>query len=275
MNPYEAGLLGIIEGLTEFLPVSSTAHLTVTEKLLGFQIDAREITAFTATVQIGSILAALIYFRADILRLAGAWFRGLVSAEARAKPDYRMAWLVIVGSLPIGIVGLLAEGVITGPLRNLWVIVVALLAWSAVIVFAERTARRSRGEDSITLTDVLIIGGVQSLALIPGVSRSGATISIGLMRGLDRVSATRLSFLLSIPAITAAGLYELPKALTEGVGWLPTLVGAVVSFVVAYAAITWMLAFVKRNSLTWFVPYRVLLALVVGGLLLSGVLTAT
>lgn len=275
MNPFEAGLLGVVEGLTEFLPVSSTAHLTLTEKLLGMPIAAREITAFTATVQVGSILAALIYFRADIIRLVGAWFRGLFSAQARAKPDYRMAWLVIIGSLPIGIVGLLGEDLVTGPLRNLWVVVVALLVWSVVIVYAERTARQTRGEDSLTLVDTLLIGVVQSLALIPGISRSGATISVGLMRGLDRVAATRLSFLLSIPAITAAGLYELPKSLSQGVGWGPTLVGVIASFVVAYAAITWMLAFVKRNSLSWFVPYRILLAVVIGGLLLSGVLTAT
>src|SRR5690606_36332408 len=157
--------------------------------------------------QVGSIAAAFVYFWRDIVRLARSWLRGLVSAEARQAPDYRFAWCVIAGSLPIGIVGLAGEDIIEGPLRNLWVVAAALILWSPVLVLAERLGRQKLGEGDLTLRDALTIGLAQCLALIPGVSRSGATISAGLLRGYDRVTATRLAFFLAIPALTAAGAF--------------------------------------------------------------------
>ena len=263
MNLLEAVILGIVEGLTEFLPVSSTGHLTITEGLLGLDVDSTSITAFTAVIQTGAIVAVLVYFRQDILRLLGAVVRGTGSAEVRRGPDWREAWYVAAGSIPIGIVGLALKDFIEGPLRSLWVVGVALIAWSGVMIWAERNARMVHSETEMSLRDVLIIGMVQCVALVPGVSRSAATISAGLVRGLDRVSATRLSFLLAIPALTAAGALELKDALGAGVGVGPTVVGTVVSFFVAYATIAWLLRFVAHNPITWFVPYRVALGVAV------------
>jgi undecaprenyl-diphosphatase len=278
MDLIQALILGIVEGLTEFLPVSSTGHLTITESLLGLPVDDPGVTAFTAIIQVGAILAVLVFFWADIARLGAAWFRGVFQRESRSHPDYRFAWYVIIGSIPIGIVGFAAKDLITGGLRSLWVVVVALVAWSFVMVAAERAGRRDRNEQEVNLKDTLVIGFVQCIALIPGVSRSGATISAGLFRNLDRVTATRLSFFLSIPALITAGAYE---ALTEAgsistsVGWGPTIVGTVVSFIVAYATIAWLLRFVAKHSITVFVGYRIGLAAVVAGLLLTGTISAT
>jgi undecaprenyl-diphosphatase len=258
----DASVLGVVEGLTEFIPVSSTAHLTIVERLLGLQVDAKGVTAFTAVIQVGAILAVLIFFRQEILRLLRAFFTGIVRPSARRDPDWRMAWFVIVGSIPIGVVGLAARNVIEGPFRNLWVVAIGLLVWSPVMVYAERHGRQSRPEGDMRLADAIAIGVVQCAALVPGVSRSGATISAGLLRDLDRVSATRISFLLSIPALTAAGLFELPSSIHDGPGALPTLVGTVIAFFVAYASIAWLLRFVAHHPISWFVPYRVGLAIV-------------
>jgi undecaprenyl-diphosphatase len=267
----DATVLGVVEGLTEFIPVSSTAHLTIVERLLGLQVDAKGVTAFTAVIQVGAIAAVLLFFRRDILKLLGAFFAGLVRPAARTDPDWRMAWFVIVGSIPIGIVGLALRHVIEGPFRNLWVVAIGLLVWSPVMVYAEHHARQSRGESDMRMADAIVIGVLQCAALVPGVSRSGATISTGLIRGLDRVSATRISFLLSIPALTAAGLFELPSSLHDGPGAVPTLVGTIVAFVVAYASIAWLLRFVAHHPISWFVPYRVGLAVVLIIALSAGV----
>ncbi len=213
MEIWEAIVLGVVEGVTEFLPVSSTGHLTITEKLLGLRVDDPAVTGFTAVIQVGAILAAIIYFARDIWRMLRGVGRGLANREHRADFDYRIGWYMLAGSLPIGVAGLLARDLITGPLRSLWVVAGALVAWSAVMVLAERVATHKRGERDVTLTDALVIGVAQVIALVPGVSRSGATISAGLMLGIDRVTATRLSFFLGIPALTAAGGYELPVAL--------------------------------------------------------------
>lgn len=275
MEIWKSIIMGIVEGLTEFLPVSSTGHLTITASLLDLPIADRSVTGFTAVIQVGAIAAVMVYFARDIARLLGAWVRGLRSPAARKHPDYRMAWLVIIGSTPIVIVGFLARHVIAGPLRSLWVVAIALVAWSAVMVFAERLATQRRAEADLTLKDALLIGSAQSLALIPGVSRSGATISVGLICGLDRVSATRLSFLLGIPALVGAGIFELPEALAGGVGWVPTLVGTVVSFGVAYASIVWLLRFVSGHKLHAFVWYRVALGIGIGIALGAGWLAAT
>jgi undecaprenyl-diphosphatase len=281
---WHAILLGIVEGLSEFLPISSTGHLTVVEKLLGYPIDDAGITAFTAIIQVGAIAAAIIYFLRDIVRLAVAWFRGLVSKEARSNVDYRLGWGVIVGSIPIAIVGLALQKIIVGGLRNLWVVAAALILWSVVLWLADRastrqTARRGtpRGEESMTVMDALILGLWQCAALIPGVSRSGATISGGLFRGIDRVTATRWSFFLGIPALLAAGGLEAVKAsksISATVGWGATAIGTVVAFVVAYASIAWLLRFVAHNRFTAFVIYRVVAGLAVVGLLVTGVVTA-
>jgi undecaprenyl-diphosphatase len=277
MNLIEAMLLGVVEGVTEFLPVSSTGHLTIVEGLLGLKVDDPGVTAFTAIIQVGTIIAVIIYFRSDIGRLAGAWLRGFVNGQAREAPDYRFAWYVILGSIPIGIVGFLAQGLISGPLRSLWVVVVvALVGWSAVMWIAERVGKRDRPESSLNLKDAVIIGLVQCFALIPGVSRSGATISAGLLRDLDRVAATRLAFFLAIPALVAAGAYEAIKeasVISTGVGWLPTVLAMGVSFVVAYASIAWLLRFVAKHSITVFIWYRVALAAVIAVLLGTGILS--
>lgn len=277
MNFWEALVLGVVEGVTEFLPVSSTGHLTIVEKLFGLSVDDRGVTAFTAVIQVGAILASIVYFRADIVRLGAAWFRGLVHAEARQERDWKMAWLVIAGSVPIGIVGLLFSDLITGPLRSLWFVVGGLVVWSVVMVAAERFGRQDRSEKDLTLVDALVVGVVQCLALVPGVSRSGSTISAGLLRGLDRVSATRLAFFLAIPALTAAGVYEAVGSaddIASSVGWGPTVVATVVSFVVGFASIAWLLRIVAKFPITVFVGYRLVLAAVIAVLLLTGVITA-
>ena len=275
MNLFAALILGVVEGVTEFLPVSSTGHLTIVEQLLGLPVDDLGVTAFTAIIQVGAIVAVIVYFWRDIVALISAWVRGFRDPAARRLPEYRLAWFVIAGSIPIGIVGLAAKGLVEGPLRSLWVVAFALIGWSAVMYAAERVATQRRGEDRIRLVDAVVIGLMQCIALIPGVSRSGATISGGLFRGLDRTTATRLSFFLSIPALVAAGAQQ---AISEGsnvsatVGWGPTALATVVSFVVAYAAIAWLLRLVARHPITVFIWYRVVLGLLVLLGLLSGVL---
>ncbi|MFI7589139.1 undecaprenyl-diphosphate phosphatase [Spongisporangium articulatum] len=271
----DAVVLGVVEGLTEFLPVSSTGHLTVFEGLLDLPVDDKSVTALTAIIQFGAIVATFLYFRQDILRLAAVWFRGLVSAEARQEPDYRFAWCVIAGSLPIAVVGLVAEPLITGPLRSLWVVAGALIVWSGVLVWAERNPAQKYGEEDLSLKQVLIIGLVQCVALVPGVSRSGATISAGLLLGASRVAATRLSFFLAIPALTGAGVLSLKDVNTDVVGWGELAVGTLVSFVVAYASIAWLLKLVAKYPITTFVPYRIGAGIAVIILVASGVISAT
>jgi undecaprenyl-diphosphatase len=278
MGWLQAIVLGVVEGLTEFLPVSSTGHLTVVEKLLRLRVDDPGVTAFTAIIQVGAILAVIVFFRQDIARLVVAFVRGLAGAAARRDPSWREALVVIVGTIPIGIVGLLARHVVSGPLRSLWVVAAALIAWSAVMVAAERFAVQKRSEESVSLVDALVVGVVQCAALVPGVSRSGATISAGLFRGLDRVSATRISFLLSIPALIAAGGLEAAsqaKAVSASVGWGPTGLATLVSAVVAYASIAWLLRLVAHHRISVFVPYRVALGVLIMALLATGVLSAT
>ena len=275
MNYFDAVVLGIVEGLTEFLPVSSTGHLTIAEKVLGLDVADPAVTGFTAVIQMGAIAAVVLYFAGDIWRIIKAWCLGLVKPEYRGQLDHRMGWYVIVGTIPVGIAGLLLKDVITGDLRSLWVVAAGLVGWSAVMWFAERSARQARGEKELSMVDAIVVGVVQVFSLVPGVSRSGATISAGLLRCLDRVTATRLSFFLSIPALLAAGLFELGDALGGDISLGQTLVGTVVSFVVAYAAIAWLLRFVAHHSIAWFVPYRVALGLLLLALLGSGVMTAT
>ena len=275
MTYFDAVILGIVEGLTEFLPISSTGHLTIVATWLGLDIASKDVTGFTAVIQVGAILAVILYFAKDIWTIARAWVLGLVKAEYRGSFDHRFGWYVIAGSIPIGIVGFLGKDVVSGPLRSLWWVGGALVVWSAVMWFAERSPSQARGERDLTMKDALIVGALQCVSLVPGVSRSGATISGGLLRGLDRVTATRLSFFLSIPALLAAGLYELKDVSGSNIGVGETLVGTAVSFVVAYGAVAWLLRFVAHHSIAWFVPYRVAVGLVVLGLLVGGAITAT
>jgi undecaprenyl-diphosphatase len=275
MNYLDAVVLGVVEGLTEFLPVSSTGHLTIFEKWLGLDVTAKDVTGFTAVIQMGAIVAVILFFAKDIWRIAWAWLRGLVRAEYRGTLDHRMGWYVIVGTIPIGIVGLLGRNVVKNDLRSLWVVAIALIAWSAVMIVAERVGRQTRGERELTMRDALFVGIVQCVALVPGVSRSGATISTGLVRDLDRVTATRLSFFLSIPALLAAGVFELKDALGGSISAGELAVGTFISFVVAYASIAWLLRFVAHHSIVRFVPYRVALGVLLLVLLGTHVMSAT
>jgi undecaprenyl-diphosphatase len=277
MDWLDALLLGAVEGVTEFLPISSTGHLTILENLLGYDIDDPSITAFTAIIQMGAVLATILFLRRDIWRIGTAWLSGLASAQRRG-PDYRFGWAVVLGSLPIGVVGLLFRDQIQTTLRSLWVVAIALVLWSGVMWFADRRATQERDESDVTWKDTLIIGVVQSLALIPGVSRSGATMSAGLLRGIDRVTVTRLSFFLSIPALSAASVQQSVSQYDEistGVGWGQTLAAMAVSFVVAYVTVGWLLRFIARHTYAVFIAYRVLLGGVLIVLLATGVLSAT
>ena len=270
-----AALLGIVEGLTEFLPVSSTGHLRVVESMLGLSVDDPSIVGFTAVIQVGAIAAVLVYFLRDITRIATAWLRGLTSAEHRGDRDYRFGWWVIAATVPLVVVGVLAKPLIDGPLASLLVVALSLLVGSAYMALADRLARQDRGEEQSTFLDAMVVGSSQILALLlPGFSRSGASISTGLLRGLDRVAATRLSFFLSIPALVGAGLYELKDATSGDVSAGALLVGTAVSFVVAYASIAWLLRFVAHHAFRWFIVYRVVLGLGLLGAIGTGVLAS-
>ena len=271
----DAGILGVVEGLTEFLPVSSTGHLKITEGLMKIPVDDPAVVGFTAVIQVGAIAAVLVYFFGDIVRIVSAWGRGLRQPEARSEHDYKFAWWVIFATIPIVVVGIAAKKLIEGPLASLWVVASALIVGSGVMWLAERRGTQKRGEKEVTLADTMIVGSSQIAALLfPGFSRSGATLSAGLLIGLDRVSATRLSFFLSIPALTGAGLYELKDALGACVGAGPLGVGTVVSFAVAYASVAWLLRFVARHSINGFGGYRVIVGLGLFALLAAGTLPA-
>jgi undecaprenyl-diphosphatase len=275
MTIWDSIILGIVEGLTEFLPVSSTGHLTIASKALGLKIEDPSITAFTAVIQFGAIAAVVLFMWKDISRYAVAWFRGLFNPEHRGEFDHRMGWYVIIGSLPICIVGFLGKDLVSGPLRSLWWVAGSLIVWSFFMVAAERLGSQKRPLTRITLVDAVVMGLIQCLALIPGVSRSGATISAGLFRGLDRVASTRIAFLLGIPALVGAAVFELPDAMGGDVGALPLIVGTVVSFVVAYASVAWLIRFVAKHTTEIFAFYRVLLGIVILILLATSTITAT
>ncbi|CAJ1502724.1 undecaprenyl-diphosphate phosphatase [[Mycobacterium] holstebronense] len=276
-------VLSIVQGLTEFLPVSSSGHLALASRLF-FAGDAG--ASFTAVTQIGTEIAVLVYFAKDIARIATAWLSGVASALAKTplpaerRADYRMGWYVIVGSIPIVIVGVLFQHFIRGEVRNLWVIASAMVGFSLVIAAAEYVGRQQRHAEQLTVKDGFLVGAAQCLALIPGVSRSGATISAGLFLGMDRALAARFGFLLGIPAVFASGLHELPNAfnpVTEGMSatGLQLLVSVVITFVVGYAAISWLLRFVSSHTMYWFVGYRVIAGTTILVLLATGVLAAS
>jgi undecaprenyl-diphosphatase len=271
----QAVVLGIVEGFTEFLPISSTGHLKIVEGLMNIPVDDNAVVGFTAVIQVGAIAAVLVFFFRDIVRFAGAWFRGLADRDARRSHDYRFAWWVIFATLPVVVAGLLFKPLIDGPLGSLWVVAASLVVGSGVMWVAERMGRLKRGEGDTSLADTMVVGSSQILALLfPGFSRSGATISTGLIRDLDRVAATRLSFFLSIPALTGAGVYELKDATSGGVGVTPLAIGTAVSFAVAYASIAWLLRYVAHHSFNVFVAYRIAVGVLLFAALTAGTLNA-
>jgi undecaprenyl-diphosphatase len=271
----QAAVLGVVEGLTEFLPVSSTGHLKIAEGLMNIPVKNDAVVAFTAVIQVGAIAAVFVYFFKDIVRICSAWGRGIAHREERYHHDYKFAWWVIWSTIPIVVVGLAAKSLIDGPLASLWVVAGSLVVGSVVMWCADQMGRHKRGEDDTSFKDAMLVGCSQILALLfPGFSRSGATMSTALVLDIDRVAATRLSFFLGLPALTGAGLYELKDALGTGVGAAPLLVGTVVSFIVAYGSISWLLKFVARHSFNAFVVYRLVVGFGLFALLGAGVLNA-
>lgn len=265
-------VLSVVQGLTEFLPVSSSGHLAIVSQAF-FGRDAG--ASFTAVIQIGTEIAVLIYFARDIARILSAWFAGLFDAAKRTA-DYWLGWWVILGTIPIAVAGLAFKHYIRDDIRNLWIIATALIVFSGVIAAAEYVGRQTREIRDFTWKDSLIVGTSQALALIPGVSRSGVTISAGLFLGQKREAAARFGFLLAIPAVLASGLFSLDDAFGPTVGQSATgtqlLVGTGIAFVVGYAAIAWLLKFVANHSFSWFAAYRIPVGLFVMALLAFGVL---
>ena len=272
MQVWHAIILGVIEGITEFLPISSTGHLTIAEKMLGYSISDSSITAFTAIIQSGAVLATVVYFWKDISRVLMAWIRGLFVKKYRKNNDYKYGWAIIIGSIPIAIVGILFKDEIETVLRSLWFVAIALILWSLVMWWADKKAKQNLHEEDITWRDTLAVGIAQCLALIPGVSRSGATMSAGLLRNFDRVAVTKLSFFLSIPALSAAGILQIiseHSVIGASVGWTATIIATLISFVVAYISVAWLLKFVDKHDYSVFIWYRV----IVGVLLLIALAT--
>ena len=273
MSIFEAIVLGIVQGLTEFLPISSTAHLRIVPAFVGWDDPG---SAFTAVIQLGTTAAVLIYFRRDLWRIARAWLGSLRTggAGARSSQDARLGWFIVLGTIPIGIFGLAFKHQIENGARDLYLIGTMLIVFGLVMLAADRSARQERDLDSMTPRDGMFVGVAQALALIPGVSRSGATISAGLFRGLTREAAARYSFLLSTPAIVLAALFEL-KGIVDGsehTGASATdlIVSTLFAFVVGYWSISFLLRFITRHGLVPFVIYRLglgalVLALTAGG----------
>lgn len=271
----EAAFLGLVQGLTEFLPVSSSAHLRIIGPLLPSGGDPG--AAFTAITQIGTELAVLLYFRHDIARIAAAWLNSLTRWRAPWSPDARMGWLILIGTLPIALLGLVFKDQIETSLRNLYITATMLIGFALVLAWADRWGPRVRQLEQLTWRQGLLFGFAQAMALIPGVSRSGGTITAGLLMGFTREAAARYSFLLAIPAVLASGLYQLyrswgtPSAVAAG----PTVLATAIASVVGYLVIVWFLKLVSTRGYLPFVIYRVALGALVVGLLANGVLDAT
>ena len=272
MSWFEAVVLGIVQGLTEFLPISSSAHLLILSQVFGWDDPG---AAFTAVTQIGTELAVIIYFRREIAAILRAWARSFTHAEARHDPDARMGWLVIIGTIPIAVLGLLFKDQIETAFRNLWLVALMLIVFGLILGVADALGARVKTERDLTVRDGILYGLAQSLALIPGVSRSGATISAGLAMGYTRASAARYAFLLAIPAVLMSGLFEARKISSEpNVSWGPTLLATIIAFSVGFAVIAWLMKWLTTRSYLPFVIYRVALGLLVMLLLATGVLSA-
>lgn len=282
MSWFESFVLGLVQGLTEFLPISSSAHLRLTAAFAGWHDPG---AAFTAITQIGTEAAVLIYFRKDIGRILSAWFRSLTDRSMRGDHDAKMGWLVIIGSVPIGVLGITLKDQIEGPFRDLRLIATTLIVLGVVLGVADRLAARDETGGKhraikerktlreLGVKDGLIFGFCQAMALIPGVSRSGATISGGLLMGYTREAAARYSFLLAVPAVLASGVYELKDAGEGHVSWPPTIFATVIAFAVGYAVIAWFMKFITTKSFMPFVVYRVLLGILLFALVSAGVLS--
>lgn len=269
---FEAAVLGLVQGLTEFLPISSSAHIRVVSELAGWEDPG---AAFTAVTQLGTEAAVLLYFRNDIVRIVRAWSLSLVRPQLRGDIDARMGWYVIVGTVPIGVLGFLFRDTIEGPARNLWLIATMLVVFGLALGVVDARARNERPLDRLTLRDALVYGGAQALALVPGVSRSGGTTGAGLLLGYRREAAARYSFLLAIPAVLVSGLFELRKiGGGEPVDWGPTVLATVIAFAVGLAVIVYFLRYISTHSFRPFVVYRVVLGLVLLALLATGVIDA-
>lgn len=268
MSALEAIVLGLVQGLTEFLPISSSGHLRIVPALLGWEDPG---AGFTAVIQLGTMAAVLLYFRAELWRIAAAWLRELRTPIPRASQDARLGWFIVLGTIPICIFGVIFSNQIESGARSLYLIGSALILFSFVMLAAEHYGTRRRHLSGMNGRDGIAIGFAQALALIPGVSRSGATISAGLLRGFNRLDAARYSFLLSIPAVVLSGLFELRKIGEDGnapVG--ATAIATVVAFVAGYLSIAWLLRYLTSHSLRVFVVYRVALGTLVLVLAASG-----
>jgi undecaprenyl-diphosphatase len=276
MGWVEAVVLGIVQGLTEFLPISSSAHLRLVGELFGWDDPG---AAFTAIIQIGTEAAVLLYFREDIWRIVVAWL-GSLAGRRKGDPDARMGWLIIVGSIPIVVLGLLFQDDIETTLRDLRIVAICLVAFSLILFWADRVGAKTRELKDLTVPHGIGFGFAQAMALIPGVSRSGGTITAGLFLGYTRAAAARYSFLLAIPAVLGSGFFQAYEALTgdvagEGVSWGPTILATVIGFGVGLTVIAWLLRYLDRGSFLPFVVYRVVLGLLVLALVGAGVLSPT
>jgi undecaprenyl-diphosphatase len=271
MGWLEALVLGVVQGLTEFLPISSSAHQSIVGQFFGGEDVG---SAFTAITQLGTEAAVILYFRRDIWLIIRSWVGSLTGKVPRDNPEARMGWLVIIGSLPIVVLGLLFQDSIDTVFRNLWITVAMLAGFGVVIGVADRLARNVRPLESLTWRHGVLFGLAQSLALIPGVSRSGATIAAGLAMGYQRVAAAKFAFLLAIPAVVGSGLFKLADVASDPVepAWGPIVLATVVSFVIGYLVIAWLLRYISTHDFLPFVVYRIALAAVVAVLLLTGFL---
>ena len=269
---FEAIVLGLVQGITEFLPISSSAHIFVVSQLLGWQDPG---AAFTAVSQIGTELAVIVFFRRDIARIISAWTQSLFKPALRSGIDARMGWYIIVGTIPIAVIGLIFSHQIETAARNLWLVSGTLIGFGIILGVADALGRHRLALANLNAKDGILFGLGQALALIPGVSRSGATISTGLALGYTREAAARYAFLLAIPAVVASGLYEATKIGSDPtVEWGPTILATVIAFVTGFAVIVWLLRWVTTRSYLPFVIYRIALGLLLIILLLTGVLVA-
>lgn len=259
MDLFQSIILGLLQGLTEFLPISSSGHLLIVPALLGWEDPG---AAFTAVIQLGTEAAVLIYFRHDLWRIFTTWIRSLREPELRRDVNARMGWYLIAATIPISILGLAFSDQIETAARNLYLVGAMLIVFGIILGIADNYGSRKRDVENLSFRDGVLIGFAQSLALIPGVSRSGATISAGLFLGLNRAAAARFSFLLAIPAVVLSGFYELTKILSGeeavGVPFINVVVATVVAFVVGYAVIAWFLRYLTNNSFALFVGYRLI-----------------
>ena len=279
MNFLEAIILGIVQGLTEFLPVSSSAHVQIASELMqvpGLSDKNSATTAFIATIQLGTEAAVLIYFAKDIARLVRAWFRGVFNSKHRGNADYRMAWLVIIASIPVGLAGYLLREFIQETVRTLWVVAFTMILFAGILYLADRYGRKQKEVADMTFNTALGFGLGQALAVIPGVSRSGASISFGLFAGFNRAAAARFSFLIGIPAVLASGLIEFKDSYQQldAAALSGTIVATITSFVVGYAVIAGLLKYLNKGSFMPFVIWRLVVGIALLVMLSNGWITA-